>query len=302
MRSIKVPKDIIVGIHRSALQGYPEYEDYFAEFKGIPCIGTGWNPDIEAILSLDPDVVFLLGRGGMGSVETVADKLESAGITVVRFYCNFAGAYEYYPDEITKLGYIFDKRNEADEFRDWYENILNTIKERVEKIPDEDKPKVYSESYHKPYYTSSQYTEVAGGKDIFEGISGDIDREAVIVQNPDIIVKMALGGDITGWHLYRDDTAAMEKVRGEVMSRPELQKVKAVKTGKVYVVSQYFATWGAVCGPRTFLQIPYKAKCFHPELFEELDPRAIHQEFMTRFHGLDIDLDEKGVFVYPEPS
>jgi iron complex transport system substrate-binding protein len=25
----------------------------------------------------------------------------------------------------------------------------------------------------------------------------------------------------------------------------------------------------------------------------------IHQEYLTRFQGLDIDLDEKGVFVYP---
>jgi iron complex transport system substrate-binding protein len=29
-----------------------------------------------------------------------------------------------------------------------------------------------------------------------------------------------------------------------------------------------------------------------------LDPNALHQEYLTRFQGLDIDLDEKGVFVY----
>jgi len=42
------------------------------------------------------------------------------------------------------------------------------------------------------------------------------------------------------------------------------------------------------------------AKWFHPDLFEDLDPKAIHQEYLTRFQGLDYDLDEHGVFVYPD--
>ncbi len=41
------------------------------------------------------------------------------------------------------------------------------------------------------------------------------------------------------------------------------------------------------------------AKWFHPELFEDLDPQAIHQEYVTEFQGLDYDLSEHGVFVYP---
>jgi iron complex transport system substrate-binding protein len=30
-----------------------------------------------------------------------------------------------------------------------------------------------------------------------------------------------------------------------------------------------------------------------------LDPQAIHQEYLTRFQGLDYNLDEQGVFIYP---
>ncbi|HOI70084.1 MAG TPA: hypothetical protein PLN41_10090 [Methanothrix sp.] len=41
------------------------------------------------------------------------------------------------------------------------------------------------------------------------------------------------------------------------------------------------------------------AKLFHPELFEDLDPEAFHQEYLTRFQGLDYDLDKHGIFVYP---
>jgi len=41
------------------------------------------------------------------------------------------------------------------------------------------------------------------------------------------------------------------------------------------------------------------AKWFHPDLFKDLDPEAIHQEYLTRFQHLDYDLGKQGVFVYP---
>ncbi|RCV65843.1 iron complex transport system substrate-binding protein [Methanophagales archaeon] len=42
----------------------------------------------------------------------------------------------------------------------------------------------------------------------------------------------------------------------------------------------------------------YWAKWFHPELFSELDPQDIHQQYLTDFLGIDYDLDEHGVFAY----
>ena len=141
--------------------------------------------------------------------------------------------------------------------------------------------------------------EYAGGKNIFDIPYGKVDPEAVMERNPDIIVKMAPGG-VTGYHLDPDDTTEIEKVREEIMSRPELRDVAAVKNGRVYVMSQYFAPGFGFSGARNFLQIAYQAKWFHPELFEDLDPKAIHQEYLTRFQGLDYDLDTKGVFVYPK--
>jgi iron complex transport system substrate-binding protein len=72
-----------------------------------------------------------------------------------------------------------------------------------------------------------------------------------------------------------------------------LQNVAAVEKGGVYVF-----TTNIWCSPRYLIGIAYYARWFHPELFEDLDPKAIHQEYLTRFQGLDIDLDKKGVFVY----
>ena len=42
----------------------------------------------------------------------------------------------------------------------------------------------------------------------------------------------------------------------------------------------------------------YMAKLFHPGLFEDLDPEALHQEYLN-MQGLDYDLNLHGVFLYP---
>ncbi len=41
------------------------------------------------------------------------------------------------------------------------------------------------------------------------------------------------------------------------------------------------------------------AKWLYPDLFEDLDPEAFHQEYLTEYQRLDYDLSEHGVFVYP---
>ena len=64
----------------------------------------------------------------------------------------------------------------------------------------------------------------------------------------------------------------------------------------------YIMYSGAGSGCSGFLQEAYMAKWLHPELFKAVDPKAIHQEYLTEFLEVDIDLDKKGVFVYPEPS
>ncbi|MCK4732051.1 MAG: ABC transporter substrate-binding protein, partial [Methanophagales archaeon] len=309
LRSIRVEENRIVGVE-SLIQssGGGKYgvnhKIFFPEYQDKPTVGLVWNPDCEAILELNPDVVFLIaspGLSGATAVDKASDVLESAGITVLRIY---AGVYvKGVPEEVKRLGYIFDKRKEAEEFVNSYNKYMNWVKERVEKIPEEDKPKVYFESSFGTYQTGGEHMthiEFGGGKTIFPEIvkHGSVDPEAVAMRNPDIIVKVASAG-VSGYDMDPDDTTKIEKVREEIMSRAELQNVKAVKTGRVYVISSYIVGYGPADEGAGFLHKLYMAKWLHPDLFGDLDPKAIHQEFLTRFQGLDIDLDEHGVFAYP---
>ena len=294
MRSIGVQKDILVGV-----AGKNKWDSTFlSEFNDLPTIGWWWNPDIEAILALQPDTFFLRSDHRSDSVQRALESADPS-ISVLRFwYIN----PDMYPDEVKKFGYIFGKVSEAEDFIDWYECIMNTVKEKADSISEEDKPKVYFE-VRKPYSIWGEHAGIAnaGGIDIFAdqgGASVVVNAEDVMERNPDIIVKVLWPGG--GYGLGVDDTAELKAAREEIMNRPELQNVKAVKNKRVYIITPHIWTHYSVCGCRHFVQIAYMAKWFHPTLFEDMDPKAIHQEYLTRFQGLDIDLDKKGVFVYPE--
>jgi iron complex transport system substrate-binding protein len=296
LRSIKLETDQIVGVS-SVVRKYAGYADFFPEYLDKPTVGSGWTPDAEAILNLEPDVVFLEPKT-RATVDAVADILELAGIAVLRV----SGGTPCYGGKVVEdaevFGYIFDKETEAEEFIDWYEGVVNSIKENVENIPEENKPKVYFECSRRYSSYGERWTHIAktGGTNILPDAYGSVDPEAVAERNPDIIVVSSLGG--TGYHLNAGDTAELEEIRDEIMSRPELRDVSAIKEDRVYVISQYILGAGAASASRTFVQDAYQAKWFHPELFEDLDPQAIHQEYLTRFQGLDYDLDKRGIFVY----
>jgi iron complex transport system substrate-binding protein len=290
LQAIKLEADRVVGIQDVRSRSLP-----FPGYQYKPIVDS---KDPESFLSLNPDVI-VVWLSSRGVTNKTIDIFKLAGIPVI---CVYGGVEETdMLEDVKRFGYLFEKKDEAYEFIDWYEGVINQIKEKVEEIPEEDKPKVYYESYKKWHVYGEDRDRVgrAGGKNIFEE-QGIIDAEAVIDRNPEIIVKTPWY--IGGYQIDADDTAGLEEVRDEIMSRPELQKAPAVKEKRVYVITGYITTWGPSAGSRGFLSVAYMAKWFHPELYKDLDPKALHQEYLTRFHGLDIDLDEKGVFVYPEPS
>ena len=293
IRTLKTT-DKVVGVTKYVIKDkvyYPGFSDY-------PLVDS---KDPESILTLHPDVVFTYGTTRYTS--DLEEKLKGTDITVIGFQFSEISKFV---EEVRKLGYILGKREEADEFLDFYNGQMGKIKERVEKLSEEEKPKVYFEADFgggTNYYTcgkGSAHQEmliVAGGNDIFSDVGrSKIDPEEVIERNPEIIVKYKYPGG--GFDKDASDTRELEEIREEILERPELQKVTAVENGKVYIITWYTTRGGA----RYFLGVGYLAKWLHPELFEDLDPKANYQDYLTRFQGLDIDLDKTGVFVYPEPS
>ncbi|NYT01667.1 MAG: ABC transporter substrate-binding protein [Methanosarcinales archaeon] len=292
LRSIKVSRDVLVGV--PGLRGY----SYFSEFQDITNIGQYFEPDLDKIVELEPDlVIFHPGPGPLGdSLAPKIDVLENSGINVICLYCNRP---DLYADEVKILGQIFGREEEADLFIDFYEGVIDSIADETDSLSRADRPLVYSE--WRPYTTfnlDSYPIEMAGGSYIFSGQDvRDVDPEDISSSNPDVILVLLSSADYDG--LRASDLSDLERAREDIMSRPELQEVTAVQEGRVYVMTSPLWVYLPYSSCRYFIGIAYLAKWFHPQLFPDLDPEEIHQEYLTEFQGLDMDLQDRGVYVYP---
>ena len=272
-------------------------EVYFPELSKLPSIGSSYSPDLEVVASLNPELVL--------AWTTKPERIDKL-VEVVPDDCSVVSLMFYKPEnmvkEIEKLAYILGKRDEAKSYVDDFHNeYIDLIKAQTEDLPNEERPGIFIESSKDEKYqtwvagsAANGFIEIAGGRNIFADTPGDssvdVDPEEVVEKNPDIIIKY-IDSEDAGYEL--DDPSKMEVLRESVMNRPELANVKAVKNGAVYVMDK-----DPIYGPDYPVTIAYWAKWSHPDLFEDLDPQAIHQKYID-IQGLDYDLNEHGVFVYP---
>ncbi|MBN1322612.1 MAG: ABC transporter substrate-binding protein [Methanotrichaceae archaeon] len=290
---------------KSAVVGVSKYvlEDpiLYPEFTSHPNVGGSFSPDIEAILSCHPDIIFTYCSSPKPS--ELDDLLERTDITVVRLDFNKISVYG---DEVMKMGRIMGKEAEAEEYLDFFNSNVETIRDRVSSIPEENRPRVYMETDFgggKTYSTigaghgHNELIEAAGGANIFSDIdySQEIDPEEVLRRDPQIIIKYKYPSP-SGIDMDITDISGLIEIRDEIMDRAELQNTSAVKAGEVYVI-----TWDSTRGAaRFYFCLGYLAELFHPELFENLNPRGTYQDYLSSYQGLDLDLSSEGVFAYPE--
>jgi iron complex transport system substrate-binding protein len=299
MRVLDVELDRIVGV-TNTVHNDPVY---FHEYQETPDMGSLSSPNYEQVLLVHPDAVFFYASTSVIASNEIEKKLGSIepGIRFFRFDCYRPMTYA---DEVRILGHLLGKEEEADRFLAFYEDVTDTVAEGIEKIPDEDRVQVYVERTGD--YSSAgnmagyqEKIELAGGKNIFADSSTDtmtVDPEEVIIRNPDVIFKVIShgAGSHGGGYSNDDDRLASEMVHRSIMSRPGWDQINSVRDGRVHLIHN-----DIIGGADNFIGIAYLAKWFYPDLFSDLDPRAIHQQYLTEFQRLDYDLDEHPEFVYP---
>jgi len=247
---------------------------------------TTKNINMELLLEQKPDIVIATSY----TPAEMQDKIEAAGIPVVIV----ASTLEVDPliNTIRLLGQMQDKGEEAEEIIGFVEHYVNLVKERTEKLKPEEKPLVYHERTG-VYKTSAAETYVdtdivlAGGVNIAanEPVKYPVvSAEWVLERNPDVILKMAPAGEIA-------TEEVLKEARDEIMTRSGLRDTKAVIDGKVYVHAYVLQR-----GPQLVVGLLYWAKWFHPELFKDINPSAVHKELLNNFYKLE----PEGIFVYPQ--
>jgi iron complex transport system substrate-binding protein len=297
LRSIGVEPDRIVGVSKYVL----EDPVFYPEYQGTANLGSTWAPDYEQAASIRPDAVFLYATLSESSCADIEKTLRSIdpGIRFFRFDSYRPATYA---EEARTLGLLLGKEEEARRFLAFYGNVTGSVAGVVDAIPVEDRVPVYLESWHdyKSAGKGSGYDEkieLAGGRNVFGENPVEypvVDPEAVISRNPDVIVKIVGAGELAFGGYGDDDQSSFETVCRTIGNRPVWDRISAVRDGRVHIIHS-----DVIGGPEFFIGTAYLAKWFYPDLFTDLDPRAVHQQYLEEFQHLDYDLDEHGTFVYP---
>lgn len=274
--------DLIVG--RSTTTAFPP------SLQAKPSVGSWFTPSAEKIISLKPDIFFGYGKY---TDKGIVAKLENSGIPVVMLDCYFLNTMA---QDMTTLGKILGKEKEAADFNAFYTKYLNLAVDRTKDIPESSKLRLYVD-YYTDYGTVSKGSAsedlliAAGARNLADNLGvpfPKISSEWVIAQNPQVIFKICGTSVANG---YGQSTNAMKRKHQEIMQRPGWSRIDAVKNGRIMVIANEIFT-----NVRAPVGILYMAKYLYPDLFEDVDPDAIHREWLSKFYGLPPD----GAWIYPQ--
>ncbi|MBI2125973.1 MAG: cobalamin-binding protein [Thaumarchaeota archaeon] len=223
----------------------------------LTTVGSGVGPDLEKIVSLNPDVIFVNGPSHVGS--KAVQRLSELGYTIVSLDAqNIDGVI----NNIELVGKITGDSDNA-------RKLVSSLKDRIMKVEsavkNATKVRVYIENWQEPLFSvgpsaiQDELITRAGGINIFSDLpkkSAQVSSEAVISKNPDVIVL---------FHRL----ASLDQVK----NRPGWGVIDAVKNNRVHYIDaneENIAPYGAP-GPRIIDGLEKIATFIHPEPFKKLE-------------------------------
>lgn len=253
--------------------------------------GSYMDPNIEKIVAARPDLV--VDNRTMKPAQL--KQLEDAGITVAFFEFYLPSILQ---DEISTLGKLFGKEEQAQNYINFITKYRNLIENRVKDVKPENKVTVYFEGY-------SDYSTVAkgtGGEEMIAGAGGinisgqekikypKVSAEWVLQKNPQVIIKTVSVNNLTMGEGLTDKTK-VKALYDSVISRTGWNELSAVKNNKVVLLAQDIGTTpdGSIIG------MLYMAKTMYPDRFSDIDPYEVYKQMKKEFYQVEAN----GIIVYP---
>ena len=205
----------------AALVGRGEYCNYPAEVFEIPSVQSGYDTNIEQIIALQPEVLFM---ATMAQTEEQVAQLEKAGIKVVVSNAqDIAGIYT----AIRMIGQVMGKQENAEKIVADMEAVFDEIKanalDGTETIYFEVSPLQWGLWTAGTGTFMNEVAEMMGLRNCFDDVAGwaAISEEQVLERNPDFIVTITM--------YYGEGPTPVEEIEG----RAGWQSVTAVKNGNI---------------------------------------------------------------------
>lgn len=243
--------------------------------KDLPVIGKGGAvrmPNYESIISLKPDVVFIISTD-RGEPELVQRKLNIPVVAVSYGMPNFDE--ETFIRSIKLTGDILNRQQRAQELTDYIKGILAKLNY---KPAEKNKAYVGGISYRGNQGINSTAADflpmkLAGINNVTdtENKKGQffVNREYLLLKNPEIIFI-----DGNGLGIIADD----------VRKNPQFySRLKAFRNGRAYLLPPHTSYF--VNPEMLYVNAFLMAKSAYPDKYGDIDPAGITDEILTMFNG-----------------
>ncbi len=253
----------------------------------VPHIGRHPHINLELLMRGKPDLVIATRQ-----FRHHIDRIEALGLPVL---VSEPRELEDVHKSILQMGLLLDCPDRAQELAAYVNRHLKLLDARLKGLNQEERPRVFlgrgPQVYH-PSFSKGQrcVVECAGGRNIANQLHSrtqPVTPEWLAEQKPDFFV---LTPRRKVWGFRVPTKKEMQSCWNQAFRRPGMNRLTQSQQAKVQLVD------ARLCyGLRSFIGALYLAKKFHPHLFTDIDPTAVHRDFLRRFFNLEL----QGAYVYP---
>ena len=169
------------------LVGVTDYCNYPEDAKTKTNIGGYSTPNLEIIVSLEPDLVISARND-----PEIIGALENYDITIIVI---LSYTLDEIIDNIKNIGWLVDVEDKATKITDSMKNKINSITDKTTNINKDNKLKCYFEVWETPQVAGggsflNDMIDKAGGVNTFGDLEDEwpiVSHESVIANNPDVI-------------------------------------------------------------------------------------------------------------------
>jgi iron complex transport system substrate-binding protein len=263
-------EDTIVGVDEQTTvgTGYGDFNVQLCpELEGITAPVSGKTVNVESVIALDPDVVFIGGYGRLSWIEP----LKNANLTVVVTHFEEIGNYTR---DLGIIAEVMGVEERAEPIIAQVQNILDEVDSRVSDITTAEQVTAYFSShdaYHAYGCTTFEHAQIvtAKGKNVAESITTwlpEISVEQLITWNPQVMFT-----------LENTDTAS-------ILSDSKIQSVTAIHNQKVYSIPECGWDFGSL---RAIFAIEWMASKLYPDKFADININQEVNTFYQTVYGID---------------
>ena len=273
--------DMLVGVSRRFSEDAQKYlpEEIYQKTEIGQLYGGKGELDLEALLSVAPDVVIDVGEAKKTIKEDLDSLTEQTGIPFLHIDATVMTA----PEAYRTLGQLLGREEKGNELADYCQSILDNVEEMMQKVDADGNRKsllyllgdsgcnVLAEGSFHAETVNTMGRNLAVLEDVVsKGSGNEVDLEQILKWNPDVI-------------LFSSDS-----IYDEVKDMEAWQALDAISSGNYYEAPS--APYGWLSSPpsvQRYLGLLWLGELLYPE-YVNYDLESAVKEYYELFYGCEL--------------